>query len=89
MKVAEFAAVRGIDEKPASSWCITCTLLRCDRIISTVNKCIKIMSYNCDEEVPASIEHTYKIDSANGNHLLYIIINREMEDLKVAFDILH
>ena len=46
------------------------------------------MSYKYGVEVPASIEHTYKIDAANGNHLLYIIIKRETENLKVAFDIL-
>ena len=67
--VAEFATVRGIDEKLAFSWWIPRTLLRCYTIISTINKYIKMMSHKYGVKVTASIEHIYKFDAADGNHL--------------------
>ena len=89
IEVAEFAKARGIDEEPAFSWWIPYTLRRRDRIISAVNKRVKRMSHKYGVEVPTSIEHAYIIDKANGNHLWRDAINREMGNLKVAFDILH
>ncbi len=47
------------------------------------------MSHKYGVEVPTSIAHAYRIDAANGNHLWRDAINRKMENLKVAFDILH
>ena len=89
IEVAEFAKARGIDEEPAFNWWIPYTLRRRDRIISAVNKRVKRMSHKYGVEVPTSIEHAYRIDKANGNHLWRDAINREMGNLKVAFDILH
>ena len=39
-------------------------------------------------EIPTSVAHAYRIDIANGNHLWRNAINKEMGNLKVAFDIL-
>ena len=89
LEVAEFATARGIAEEPAFSWWIPYTLRKRDRIISAVNKRIKRVSHKYGVEVPTSIEHSYRIDKTNGNHLWRDAINREMENLKVAFDILH
>ena len=47
------------------------------------------MSHKYGVEFPTLIEHSYRIDKINGNHLWRDAINREMEHLKVAFDILH
>ena len=69
IEVAEFAKARGIDDEPAFNWWIPYILRRRDRIIYAVNKRIKIMSHKYGVEVPTSIEHAYRIDKANGNHL--------------------
>ena len=76
IEVAEFATARGIAEEPAFSWWIPYTLRKHDRIISAVNKRVKRMSHKYGVEVPTSIEHAYRIDKANGNHLWRDTINR-------------
>ena len=88
LELAEFATARGIAEEPAFCWWVPYTLRRRDRIIATVNKRIKKISHKYGVEVPTSIEHAYKIDRANKNTLWRDAINKEMGNLKVAFDIL-
>ena len=87
--MAEFATARGIAEEPAISWWIPYTLRRRDRIIATVNKRIKRVSHKYGVEIPTSIKHATILDRANGNTFWRDAINKEMENLKVAFDILH
>ena len=47
------------------------------------------MSHKYGVEVPTSMKHAYRIDKANGNHLWREAIQKEMENLKVAFNIQH
>ena len=89
LEVAEFATAQGISEEPSFIWWLPYTLRRRDRIISTVNKCIQRMSHKYGVEIPTSVEYSYKIDTDNGNHLWRTAINRKMENLRVAFNILH
>lgn len=89
LEMTEFATTIGIDEEPAFSWWTPYTLRRRDRIIPAVNKHIKRVSHKYSVDIPTSIEHADKIDTANGNTFWRDVINREMVNLKVASDILH
>ena len=88
LEVEDFATVTGVPEEPALCWCIPYTLRRRDRIIATVNKSIKKVSHKYGIEVTTSIEHAYRIDRDNRKTLWRDAINKEMVNLKVAFDIL-
>ena len=89
LEVAEFVTAKGLDEEPAFAWWIPYTLRKRDRMIASINKRIKRVSHKYGVELPTSIAHAYKIDTANGNHFWRNAINREMGNLKVAFDIQH
>ena len=88
LEVAEYAVSKGIHTEPAFSWWVPYTLRKRDVIISSVRSRIKKMNHKYGVQVPKTIEEAYKLDEANNNHLWRHAIDREMENLKVAFDIL-
>ena len=88
VEVAEFAVSEGIDDEPAFAWWLPYTLRKRDRIIASVNSRIKKTSHKYGCEIPHTIKHAYIIDRKNGNNLWRKAIDKEMQNLKVAFDIL-
>lgn len=88
VEVAEFAVARGIDDKAAFKWWVPFVLRKRDRIISAVTSRVIKNSHKYGVEIPRTIEEAYKLDEKNGNSFWRDAINREMENLKVAFDIL-
>jgi hypothetical protein len=86
--VAEYAISVGIDEEPAFAWWLPYTLRKRDRIISSVNSRIAKVTHKYGCEIPSSIAQAYAIDRKNNNSLWRDAINKEMENMKVAFDIL-
>jgi hypothetical protein len=88
VEVAEFAVSRGIDAEPAFCWWTPYTLRKRDRIISAVKSRIAKTSHKYGVEIPNNIEHAFLLDKQNGNTFWRDSINKEMENLKVAFDIL-
>ena len=89
LEVADFVTAHGLNDQPAFAWWVPYTLRKRDRIIATVNKRIKRVSHKYGVELPTSIKHSTILDRANGNTFWRDAINKEMENLKVAFDILH
>ena len=64
------------------------TLRKHDRIVAAVNSRVRTMSHKYGVEIPNSIAEAFKIDKKNNNTHWQDAVNREMENLKVAFDIL-
>ena len=88
LETAEFAVARGISDEPAFKWWVPYTLRRRDRIIAGLNKRISRVTHKYGVELPTSIDEAKRLDLKNGNTLWMDAINKEMENLKVAFDIL-
>ena len=88
VEVAEFATARGIDKEPAFIWWVPYTLRRRDRIIAGVNARVKTTTHKYGVELPRTIDEALAFDKLNGNTLWRDAINKEMGNLKVAFDIL-
>ena len=88
LEVAEFAVSRGIDTEPAFEYWVPFTLRKRDRIIAGVKSRVKSESHKFGIKIPRTIQEAYALDAANGNTLWRDAINKEMENLKVAFDIL-
>ena len=88
LEVADYATARGIDHEPAFQWWIPFTLRKRDRIISSVNSRVKRISHKYGVELPRTVSQALKLDEENHNSLWRDAINKEMENLKVAFDIL-
>ena len=64
------------------------TLRKRDKIISTVKARIKRTTHKYGVEIPRTVKEAYALDEKNGNTLWRDALNREMENLKVIFDIL-
>ena len=88
LETAKFAVSRGIDDEPAFKWWVPYAICRRDRIIADVNKRIRIITHKNGVELQTSVVHAKKLDEKNGSTLWMDAINRQMENLKVAFDVL-
>ena len=88
METSEFSFARGIDYETTFKWLVPYTLCRRDRIIAGVNKRISRTTHKCGVEVPTSVAHAKNLDEKDGNALWMGTINRELENLKVTFDVL-
>ena len=88
VEVAEFACARQIDKEPAFAWWVPYTLRKRDRVIAAVNSRVKKSSHKYGVEVPRTVAEAFALDEKNGNTFWRDATNREMENLKVAFDIL-
>ena len=89
VELAEFAVARGIEDEPAFKWWVPYTLRRRDRIISAVKSRLRKVSHKYGVELPSNMAEAKALDDKNGNTLWTNAINREMENLIVAVDILH
>ena len=88
IEVAEFAVARGIDDEAAFCWWVPYTLRKRDRTISAVNARVKRVTHKYGIEIPRTVKEAYILDAKNGNTIWRDAINKEMENLKVAFDII-
>ena len=89
IEVAEFAKSREIDHQPAFSWWVPFTLRKRDRIIAAVNSRVRRTTHKYGIDVPMSIAHAKKLDAINGDRLWQDAIELEMNNVAVAFEILH
>ena len=88
IETAEFAISRNIQDEPAFSWWVPYVMRKRDRIISFVNSRVKKVTHKYGVAIPNSVEECYRLDKQNGNTLWRGALNREMNNLQVAFDIL-
>ena len=88
IEVAEFAVAQNIQDEPAFSWWVPYILRKRDNIVSAINVRVKKTNHKYGIQIPRTIDEAYKIDKENNNNLWRAAIDREMENLKVAFDIL-
>ena len=88
VKVAEFAVSRGFYRDPAFNWWVSYTIRRRDLVIAGVNSRVKRVTHKYGVELPYIVQEAYALDDNNGNTLWRDSLNSEMDNLKVAFDIL-
>ena len=91
MQIAEFAVAQGIDHKPAFNWWVKHVLKIRDRIISSIRKqqtrYLK-RSHMFGIALPENVEEADALDAKNGNTLWADEISKEMENVRVAFEVL-
>ena len=87
--VAEYAVAQGIDHEPAFGWWVPYVLKKRDRIVASVSKRYHKRTHKFGFEVPKTVKRAKEIDLANGNTLWQDAIAKEMEAVRVAFEILH
>mgnify|MGYP006191742737 CR=1 FL=1 len=91
MQTAEFAVAQGDDHEPAFNWWVKHVLKKRDRIIASNRKqqagYLK-RSRNFGIELPKTVEQAYALDAKNGITLWADAISKELENLRVAFEVL-
>ena len=87
----EFAVAHGIDHEPAFKWWVKHVLKERERIIANIRKqqtrYLK-RSQKFGIELPKTVEEAYALDAKNGNILWADAISKEMENIRVAFEVL-
>ena len=89
--MSEFAFVAQITDEPAFNWWVSWVLKKRDQIISLVKR--QSSRYNTRThkfgiELPKAVEDAYAIDKATGTTFWHDAIEKEMQNVHVAFDIL-
>ena len=84
----EYVTARDIQDEPAFAWWVPYTLRKRDRIIASINSCVRKSSHKYGIETPTSIKHTEEIDHRNKNTFWQDAIKLEMSNVGVAFNIL-
>ena len=87
LQVAEYATNNGIDSMPAFAWWVPYVLKKRDRIIAAVNKRYVKRTHKFGFEIPKTVERAYEIDKENDNTFWTDAIEKEMKNVRVAFNI--
>jgi hypothetical protein len=77
-----------VANQPAFGWWVPFTLKCRNRIIAAVNNRYVRKTHKFGIEMPKSVKAALAIDERNGNKLWFEAINKEMKNVKVAFNIL-
>lgn len=89
LEVGEITTVHIIAEQPTFCWWIPYTLRKHDHLMYAVKSRIVKVSHKYGVEFPMSVNHAYNLDWFNKKSIWRDAINKEMRNLKVAFDILN
>jgi hypothetical protein len=88
IEVAEYAVAQKINREPAFHWWVTKVLKKRDRLIhKVVSRCRKgNMKFGI--AVPRTVAEAHELDRINGNTFWADAIKKEMENVKIAFNVL-
>eukprot|EP00804_Cyclotella_cryptica_P013817 CCRYP_019427-RA/>CCRYP_019427-RA protein AED:0.38 eAED:0.39 QI:0/0/0/1/0/0/3/0/267 len=91
LQVAEFAFAAQIADEPAFNWWVSWVLKKRDRIVSLVKRRsarYHKRTHKYGIELPKTVEEAYAIDRATGTTFWHDAIEKEMKNVRVAFDVL-
>ena len=88
VEVAEYAVVNKISHEPAFSWWVPHMLKKRDRIIAAVNKRYHKRSHKYGIRLPHSVEEALAIDKETGTDYWFKAIKKEMDSVRVAFQLI-
>ena len=88
IQLAEYAVEAGIDDEPAFAWWTKQTLRKRDRIIKSVQHRMIKRDIKFGIRIPRSVKEALEFDNDNGNNLWQASIDKELKNVKVAFELL-
>ena len=87
VQVAEYAVNNKIASEPAFAWWVPHVLKKRDRIIQKVKTRYRKRTHKFGIEVPSSVQAALDIDERTGTDMWRKAIEKEMRNVKVAFDV--
>ena len=91
MQTAEFTVMQGIDHEPGFSWWIKHVLKEIDWIIASVRRQqVRYLrrSHKFGIELAKTVDQALALNAKNGNSICADAISKEMENVRVAFEVL-
>jgi len=85
--VAQYAKDNRIDQEPAFDWWVHDVLKRRERLIKMARSHRLKTGYKFGLRVPETVDEAMEIDRINGNTLWQDAIEKEMQNVYIAFDI--
>ena len=86
LQLAEYAVANGIADESAFKWWVHKVLRRKERIINKVKNKYWRTTHEFGIEVPKSVKEAYEIDRATGTSHWTKAIEKEMRNVRVAFE---
>ena len=86
VQLAEYAIANGIDHEPAFNWWVKKVLKRKQRIIGKVKSKYWKSTHKFGIEIPKSVNEAYKIDRETGTSHWTRAIEKEIRNVRIAFD---
>ena len=88
VELTEYAIAKGLDHTPAFSWWVSFTIKKQDCIISVISNQVHKRQYKFGIFLPATVKEGLEEDKQNRSTFWQDAINKETENVKIAFNIL-
>ena len=88
VEMAEFAKLKGIDDKSAFAWWNPYALGKRDMILSSIKVCVQKRTHKYGIKILMSVEHAMELDRCNKNTMWRDALAKEMYNVGVAFKVL-
>ena len=88
MELSAFESSIWVDIETDFVWWVPFNLRKIDIIIAAVNTRTKMVPHKYGVQLPSKVQEEFDIGKANGNTLWHDALNKDMDHLKVAFDIM-
>ena len=85
--LAEYAITESIAHEPAFAWWVPYTIKKRNQIISKLKFKYLERTHKYGLEIPKNVEHAKHINGQNGNTLWKYDINKEMDNVRIAFEL--
>ena len=87
IETAEYAVANRISDEPAFAWWVPDCFNRRDRIISKVKSKYWLRTHKFGFRIPKSVDEARRIDAENNNTLWWEAIQKEMKNVRPAFEV--
>ena len=88
VEIADYAKSRGLLQEPAFSWWCPQVLRKRSRVIKQVKHRLVKKNMKFGVKVPNTVEEALAFDKENGNNLWAASIEKELKNVRVAFQVL-
>jgi hypothetical protein len=88
VELAEYAFANGIEEEPAFKWWVNYTIRRRNRIISKIKSKYWRTTHKFGIRVPKTVAEAYKIDEQTGTNYWTKAIEKEVKNVRIAFEVI-
>ncbi|GFH50450.1 Blackbeard [Chaetoceros tenuissimus] len=88
VELAQYAVMNALEEEPVFKWWVPYTLKKRDAIVAKVKSKYWVTAHKFGIRIPKSADEAYKLDADSKTTFWTDATNKEMENVRVAFEVL-